>query len=157
MDPEKLKAIKNQVPGNTTCADCDTPSKSKQIVFVPVLFAQIDIFFSDPDWASINLGILFCIECSGIHRQLGSHISRVRSLELDDWPAGHVAAMTSLGNRLTNSILEANLGTNQKPGPQSSHQEKESFILAKYQRKEFISPLPENASAGSFLFDAILR
>ena len=39
-----------------------------------------------PEWASINLGMLVCIECSGIHRNLGSHISKVRSLDLDEWP-----------------------------------------------------------------------
>lgn len=42
--------------------------------------------YSDPEWASINLGILICIECSGVHRNLGSHLSRVRSILLDDWP-----------------------------------------------------------------------
>ncbi|EEC11681.1 centaurin gamma, putative [Ixodes scapularis] len=31
---------------------------------------------ADPDWASLNLGTLICIECSGIHRNLGSHMSR---------------------------------------------------------------------------------
>lgn len=41
---------------------------------------------TDPEWASLNLGILMCIECSGVHRNLGSHISKVRSLGLDDWP-----------------------------------------------------------------------
>jgi len=40
----------------------------------------------DPDWASINHGIVLCIECSGIHRNLGTHVSRIRSLDLDDWP-----------------------------------------------------------------------
>lgn len=40
----------------------------------------------DPDWASLNLGEVICIECSGIHRNLGTHMSRVRSLELDEWP-----------------------------------------------------------------------
>uniref|UniRef100_A0A8C4XT72 Arf-GAP domain-containing protein n=1 Tax=Falco tinnunculus TaxID=100819 RepID=A0A8C4XT72_FALTI len=39
----------------------------------------------DPTWASLNLGALICIECSGIHRNLGTHVSRVRSLDLDDW------------------------------------------------------------------------
>lgn len=43
-------------------------------------------FCTDPEWASINLGVLMCIECSGIHRNLGSHISKVRSLDLDEWP-----------------------------------------------------------------------
>lgn len=64
VDRKEVEAIK-QKPGNDRCADCDAPS---------------------PSWASANLGILVCIECSGIHRNLGTHISKVRSLELDDWP-----------------------------------------------------------------------
>ncbi len=40
---------------------------------------------AEPEWASINLGILICLECSGVHRSLGTHISKVRSLTLDKW------------------------------------------------------------------------
>ncbi|XP_076673592.1 centaurin gamma 1A isoform X3 [Andrena cerasifolii] len=60
----KMHCIKNKVSGNEACVDCGAPN---------------------PDWASLNLGVLVCIECSGIHRNLGSHISKVRSLDLDDW------------------------------------------------------------------------
>ena len=42
---------------NPVCADCGAPS---------------------PDWACINLGVLVCIECSGVHRSLGVHVSKVR-------------------------------------------------------------------------------
>ncbi|KAK6056319.1 PH domain protein [Cooperia oncophora] len=63
-DREEVLALR-QLPGNDRCADCGQTS---------------------PDWASLNLGILICIECSGTHRNLGSHISRVRSLDLDAWP-----------------------------------------------------------------------
>mgnify|MGYP001810142313 CR=1 FL=1 len=44
------------VPGNSACCDCGSP---------------------DPDWASLNLGVLMCIECSGVHRRLGVHVSKV--------------------------------------------------------------------------------
>ena len=42
-------------------------------------------FFLGPDWASTNIGVIFCIECSGIHRGLGVHVSKVKSLTLDRW------------------------------------------------------------------------
>lgn len=70
--------------GNQNCADCDSLSKYstlKSLKPIQCIFVKID-----PGWACINLGTLVCIECSGIHRNLGSHISKVRSLDLDDWP-----------------------------------------------------------------------
>lgn len=63
-DKADVQALR-QVAGNDACADCGA---------------------AKPDWASLNLGTLICIECSGIHRNLGSHVSKVRSLELDEWP-----------------------------------------------------------------------
>lgn len=44
------------------------------------------LFFKDPTWASLNLGALICMDCASLHRNLGTHLSRVRSLELDEWP-----------------------------------------------------------------------
>lgn len=71
----------------------------------------------DPDWASLNLGALMCIECSGTHRHLGAHLSRVRSLDLDDWPPELLAVMTAMGNALANSVWEGALDGYAKPGP----------------------------------------
>lgn len=73
--------------------------------------------YLDPDWASLNLGALMCIECSGTHRHLGAHLSRVRSLDLDDWPPELLAVMTAMGNALANSVWEGALDGYAKPGP----------------------------------------
>ncbi len=103
-----------------------------------------------------------CIECSGIHRQLGSHISRVRSLDLDEWPPGHLSVMVALGNRLANTVWESSSPSNRgqqrrKPAPNSSPEEKERYIKAKYVSKDFLSPWPSGASKSSTLVDAICR
>lgn len=85
-DKAAVQAIR-AVKGNTHCVDCDAPStfNSHQCFYILQTLLYIE-FFLDPDWTSLNLGALICIECSGIHRNLGTHISRVRSLDLDDWP-----------------------------------------------------------------------
>jgi len=129
--------VRTEVRGNARCVDCDAPS---------------------PDWASLNLGVLVCIECSGIHRNLGSHISRVRSLDLDEWPPGHIAVMTCMGNYIANCLWEARLQPGlKKPGPDSPREEKERFIKAKYERKEWLTALPAPHSPAQALVDAICR
>lgn len=75
---------------------------------------------TDPDWASLNLGALMCIECSGIHRNLGTHLSRVRSLDLDDWPIELIKVMSSIGNELANGLWEENTQGRVKPSPDST-------------------------------------
>jgi len=107
-------------PGNKSCADCHMPA---------------------PTWASLNLGILICIECSGIHRNLGAHVSRVRSVELDEWSQEHKAMLQAVGNNLSNSVFEANIGTRVKPCPNSDRLEKENWIKEKYVHKTFISSI----------------
>ncbi|XP_054449457.1 arf-GAP with GTPase, ANK repeat and PH domain-containing protein 3 isoform X2 [Pteronotus mesoamericanus] len=111
------------VRGNSFCIDCDAPN---------------------PDWASLNLGALMCIECSGTHRHLGAHLSRVRSLDLDDWPPELLAVMTAMGNALANSVWEGALDGYVKPGPDACREEKERWIRAKYEQKLFLAPLPSS-------------
>ncbi|CAH8857548.1 unnamed protein product [Trichobilharzia szidati] len=127
--------------GNDFCADCGAP---------------------EPDWASLNLGAMVCISCSGIHRQLGTHISRIRSLHLDEWSTESVAVMGAIGNTLANSVWEAavpvNAGNRRKPDSSSSREEKEIWIRAKYERQEFLPPLPyPDAPLQQQLIDAIAR
>jgi hypothetical protein len=73
------------VNGNSVCADCEAPSIKKCYLQLIKTVVYKICNYLDPVWASLNLGSLICIECSGIHRNLGTHLSRVRSLELDDW------------------------------------------------------------------------
>uniref|UniRef100_A0A2K6UQE9 Arf-GAP with GTPase, ANK repeat and PH domain-containing protein 1 n=1 Tax=Saimiri boliviensis boliviensis TaxID=39432 RepID=A0A2K6UQE9_SAIBB len=97
---------------------------------------------TDPNWASLNLGALMCIECSGIHRNLGTHLSRVRSLDLDDWPVELIKVMSSIGNELANSVWEESSQGRTKPSVDSTREEKERWIRAKYEQKLFLAPLP---------------
>ncbi|NWS76544.1 AGAP3 protein, partial [Crotophaga sulcirostris] len=121
-DAQAMQAVRT-ARGNSFCVDCDAPN---------------------PDWASLNLGALMCIECSGIHRNLGTHLSRVRSLDLDDWPSELLMVMTAIGNALANAVWEGAVEGYPKPTPESSREEKERWIRAKYEQKLFLAPLPQS-------------
>jgi len=108
--------VRHNIPGNTHCADCGK---------------------ENPDWASINLGILVCIECSGIHRNLGSHISKVRSLSLDSWSSFNIKTLETIGNMKANLYWERNMLGGTKPTAKSSREEKGKFIKSKYLLKAF--------------------
>ena len=95
------------------------------------------------DWASINLVARLCIECSGIHRKLGVHVSKVRSCNLDTvvWSDGAMLSVfEALGNGVVNGIWEARLADIgvQKPTSSSETDVKESFVTKKYRDKAFI-------------------
>lgn len=59
-----------------------------------------------PEWASVNNGIMICIQCCGVHRSLGTHISKVRSLRLDRWTPNSVQLLVEIGNSRFNAIYE---------------------------------------------------
>ncbi|XP_073653721.1 arf-GAP with coiled-coil, ANK repeat and PH domain-containing protein 3 isoform X2 [Tursiops truncatus] len=111
------------VAGNSQCGDCGRP---------------------DPRWASINLGVLLCIECSGIHRSLGVHCSKVRSLTLDSWEPELLKLMCELGNSTVNQIYEAQCAGpgSRKPTASSPRQDKEAWIKDKYVEKKFVRKPP---------------
>ncbi|XP_031759481.1 arf-GAP with GTPase, ANK repeat and PH domain-containing protein 3 isoform X2 [Xenopus tropicalis] len=135
-DAVAIQSIRS-VRGNSLCVDCDTPN---------------------PDWASLNLGTIMCIECSGIHRNLGTHLSRVRSLDLDDWPVELTMVMMAIGNSLANMVWEHSTEGYSKPGPESSREEKERWIRAKYEQKLFLCPLPaSDVPLGQQLLRAVVE
>ncbi|XP_065792046.1 arf-GAP with coiled-coil, ANK repeat and PH domain-containing protein 3 [Muntiacus reevesi] len=117
-----LQRVQN-VAGNSQCGDCGQP---------------------DPRWASINLGVLLCIECSGIHRSLGVHCSKVRSLTLDSWEPELLKLMCELGNSTVNRIYEAQCEGpgSKKPTASSPRQDKEAWIKDKYVEKKFVRRPP---------------
>ncbi|XP_024915542.1 arf-GAP with SH3 domain, ANK repeat and PH domain-containing protein 2-like, partial [Cynoglossus semilaevis] len=94
---------------------------------------------SDPTWLSTNLGILTCIECSGIHRELGVHYSRIQSLTLDVLSTSELLLAKNVGNAGFNEIMEGCLSAENvvKPNPASDMQARKDFIVAKYTEKRF--------------------
>ncbi|TVU29140.1 hypothetical protein EJB05_20692 [Eragrostis curvula] len=125
---DDIPNLLRNIPGNDSCAECRSP---------------------DPDWASLNLGILICIECSGAHRNLGVHVSKVRSLRLDVkvWEPVIMDLFRGLGNDFANSIWEACFQKKmkgiteesngailfiEKPKPSDAFSIKERYIQSKY-------------------------
>ena len=112
-------------PGNNRCADCG---------------------MADPDWASLNLGVVICIQCGGVHRQLGVHVSKVRSCVLDvrAWEPSVVSFFTRWGNERSNRVFEGagghETGLVTKPAPTDGLEVKSAYIKAKYVARAFFDP-----------------
>ncbi|KAJ5510895.1 Arf GTPase activating protein [Penicillium expansum] len=128
-NPAKLlQVVRDADQGNNWCADCGSSSKV--------------------EWVSINLGIILCIECSGIHRSLGTHISKIRSLTLDvhSFSNDIVEILLQIGNRVSNMIWEATLDQKLKPSASSTREQRLRFITAKYVDRAYVEHLPSPRS-----------
>ncbi|XP_049818196.1 arfGAP with SH3 domain, ANK repeat and PH domain-containing protein isoform X3 [Aethina tumida] len=107
-----------KIPGNDRCCDCNSQN--------------------DATWLSTNFGIIVCIECSGIHRDLGVHISRIQSLTLDNVGTSQLLLARFMTNNMFNEVMEAQLPHNEKLGPTSTMEERLNFIRVKYLEKRFV-------------------
>jgi len=97
----------------------------------------VDCDSKGPRWASWNLGVFLCIRCAGIHRNLGVHISKVKSVNLDSWTPQQVASMQVMGNSKGRAVYEANIPDDfRRPQTDSAV---ESFVRQKYEKKKFIA------------------
>lgn len=90
-----------------------------------------------PRWASWNLGMFLCIRCAGIHRNLGVHISRVKSVNLDTWTPEQVISLQQMGNSRARAVYEAQLPDGfRRPQTDTAL---ENFIRAKYEHKKYLA------------------
>lgn len=94
---------------NSTCADCKNKGTG---------------------WTSLSFGVFICINCAGVHRRFGMHITRVRSLKLDSWTRGDAELMERVGNRTANLYWEHQPGTK----PTDRHE----LIRLKYEVKRWV-------------------
>ncbi|XP_046981213.1 arfGAP with SH3 domain, ANK repeat and PH domain-containing protein isoform X7 [Schistocerca americana] len=106
-----------RLPGNERCCDCSSQN--------------------DATWLSTNFGIIVCIECSGIHRDLGVHISRIQSLTLDNVGTSQLLLARNMTNNRFNEVMEARLRSS-KLNPNSTMEERYDYIRAKYVEKKFV-------------------
>ncbi|KAI9806565.1 MAG: hypothetical protein M1833_003752 [Piccolia ochrophora] len=113
---QNLQTLKSLVKlkGNKSCADCKKNN--------------------NPRWASWNLGVFICIRCSGIHRGMGTHISRVKSVDLDAWTDEQLQSILQWGNTRGNKYWEAKLASGHVP----SESKIENFIRTKYESKRWV-------------------
>eukprot|EP00759_Apiculatamorpha_spiralis_P028313 PhF_6_TR30776/c0_g1_i1/m.45328/K12486/SMAP; stromal membrane-associated protein len=116
--PSELEVLCSQ-DKNTYCADCHAHGTV---------------------WAVVNYGIFICMKCSGIHRGLGSHISKVRSIQLDKWAPEDVEFMRIMGNQRAALMWEHSLRPGIRPTESSDDSKLLGFITAKYVNKEYALP-----------------
>ncbi|KAK2496362.1 hypothetical protein MC885_001763 [Smutsia gigantea] len=106
-------------PGNGQCCDCRA---------------------ADPTWLSTNLGVLTCIQCSGVHRELGVRFSRMQSLTLDLLCPSELLLALNIGNSRFNEVMEAQLPSHggPKPSAESDMSTRRDYIVAKYVEHRFV-------------------
>ena len=106
-------------PENQLCADCKRPS---------------------PTWASLNIGVFVCIKCSGCHREIGVHITKIKSVELDLWPSKSLTDFAKINNEIANAYWEYDLRNFDFQNIRDNEIRLIEFIRDKYEFKRWAKP-----------------
>ncbi|RNF10693.1 ADP-ribosylation factor GTPase activating protein [Trypanosoma rangeli] len=93
-----------------------------------------------PRWASTNLGIFLCLRCAGVHRAMGTHVSKVRSTTMDTWEEPILQFCECVGNARGRILYEHNMNSHVRPTCTSDASLVERFIRDKYERKLYYNP-----------------
>nr|CUU97346.1 hypothetical transcript [Hymenolepis microstoma] len=128
--------MRSKVPGNRVCADCNRPY---------------------PEWVSINLGVLICLECCGTHRELGVQCSRTQSLVMDDLNTSQLMLPRFIGNKLFNEVYESGLPDGAKPVPDSDSTSRRVYIRSKYLDRKFVKRRYQEGEGDSEILNAIVN
>eukprot|EP00053_Salpingoeca_punica_P004384 m.48874 g.48874 ORF g.48874 m.48874 type:complete len:233 (-) comp12767_c0_seq1:223-921(-) len=106
-DHKAMMEIKTR-DGNERCIDCGTV---------------------DATWAAVNMGIVLCLTCAGVHRSLGVHKSKVRSMVLDKLSSVDMTMMMSGGNKTFKDFMTERSAWDQPVWDRYSSPEAELYRL----------------------------
>lgn len=113
--PDVQAVIDAVVAQNKSCADCTNTKVT---------------------WACLTHGCLICSRCSGIHRSLGTDVSKIRSLKLDIWDME--GAQNLITSAEFNKTFEYHVPEEYpKPRHDSVRSVAETYITAKYKQELF--------------------